>query len=98
MEKYSIFMTVGIYADNPDCEESKKIKSSIDKLIKENKNIMQIHGFFVDTEEKVGNFDLVFSFDEDEPEIVVKSIKEQLEKEYEGYTFYINIDRDYSLS
>ena len=63
-------MTVGIYADNIDTEESKEIYASLTKKMTTNKNILQMHGFYVDVEKKICNFDLVISFDEKEPEKV----------------------------
>ena len=97
-QKHNTIMTVGIYADNVESDESKNIRHSITELIKDNKNILQIHGFFVDNEQKVCNFDLVFSFDEKEPEDVINNIKKELEKQYPDYYFIIVLDRDYSLS
>ena len=43
-------------------------------------------------------FDLVFSFDEKEPENIIKTIKEEMEKAYPDYSFFVILDRDYSLS
>ena len=97
-EKYHIFMTVGIYADSEDSEDSRVIRQKISSLIKDNKNILQLHGFFLDDEHHICNFDLVFSFDEKEPEQVISIIKLELEKEFPQYQFIIQLDKDYSLS
>lgn len=96
--KYNTIMTVGIYADNVDSEDSRKIRASLSQLLKNNKNILQMHGFFVETDQKLCNFDLVVSFDEKEPEAMIMGIQKELEKQYPEYTFIINLDKDYSLS
>lgn len=97
-QKHNTIMTVGIYADNIETPESKKIRSSLSNLTKNNPNILQMHGFFVDVEHKVANFDLVFSFDELHPEEEIEKIKKELEKEFPEFTFIVTLDRDFSLS
>ena len=96
--KYNMFMTVGIYADNVDSKLSKEIRSKIQEFMKNNQNILQMHGFFVDEIQKFCNFDLVFSFNEKEPEQRIEEIRNTLQEAYPDMTFYIQLDRDYSLS
>ena len=96
--KYNMFMTVGIYADNVDSKLSKEIRLKIQEFMKNNQNILQMHGFFVDEIQKFCNFDLVFSFNEKEPEQRIEEIRKALEEAYPDMTFYIQLDRDYSLS
>ena len=96
--KYHTIMTVGIYADNEETAESKKIMDSLLNIIKEYPNILQMHGFYLDVVNKVCNFDLVISFDEKEPEKLIDFIKSELEYENEGYKIFITLDRDYTLS
>ena len=93
--KYNTIMTTGIYAENLDSEIARNINQSILKIINEDEYILQLHGFYVDEVRHIVNFDLVFSFDEKNPEKVVENISNQLSKEYEPYLFYINIDHDY---
>lgn len=96
--KYNTIMTVGIYADNVESEISKSIHKSVVELIKRNPNILQLHGFFVDEERKLCNFDLVISFDEKEPDIVIENIRKSLSMEFSDFTFIITLDNDFSLS
>ena len=96
--KYNMFMTVGIYADNVDSKLSKEIRVKIQEFMKNNPNILQMHGFFVDEIQKFCNFDLVFSFNEKEPEKRIEEIRKALLEAYPDMTFYIQLDRDYSLS
>ena len=96
--KYNTFMTVGIYADNVDGKLAKEIRSIIQDFMKNNANILQMHGFFVDEIQKFCNFDLVFSFNEKDPEKRIEEIRKALEEAYPDMTFYIQLDRDYSLS
>ena len=94
--KYKIIMTTGIYAKNKETKDSKEIYTSLMELVKDNSNILQVHGFFVDEKDGYVNFDLVFSFDEKDPKSIVESIKKNLEEKHNKYVFIINIDYDYS--
>ena len=96
--KYDTIMTVGIYADFIETAVSKNIHQYLSSIISDNKNILQLHGFFVDEEKKLCNFDIVISFDEDEPEIVVENVKKAMEEKFPEYTFIVTLDSDYSLS
>lgn len=96
--KHNIIMTVGIYADNVITEESKQIHAALAKILKNNENILQMHGFFVDIDKKICNFDLVISFDDKNPEQTIANVKETLEKEFPDFTFYIILDKDFSLT
>ena len=92
---FGIILTLGIYAAN-DQGEYGEIQKYIGSLLKEYKNILQIHGFYVDEEAKNISFDLIFSFDELEPEKAVKEITEKLKSKYPKYDYNVIIDNDFS--
>ncbi len=93
--KQGIILTLGIYASN-DSKEHKEIKDYVYELIKEYKNIIQIHGFYVDEEYKLISFDLIFNFDETEPEKTVSEISNKLKEKYSDYNFNVILDTDFS--
>lgn len=93
--EYGIILTLGIYASN-DEEEYKEIQKYLNNLIKKNENILQTHGFYVDEEEKDISFDLIFSFDELEPEKAVEGIKLKLKEKFPNYDYNVIIDTDFS--
>ena len=94
-QKYGIILTIGIYASN-EIGEYKEIKSSIVKLIHQYKNIHEMHGFYVDEELKLISFDLIFTFDELEPNNKSEEITNKLKEKYPDYNFNIIIDTDIS--
>ena len=94
-EKMGIILTIGIYASN-EVGEYKEIKAYLAKLLKKYKNIIQMHGFYVDEEYKLISFDLIFSFDEENPEEKVMEITNTLKNEFKGYEFHIILDTDIS--
>ena len=96
--KYNTIMTVGIYAENINDKESKRIYNEILEIIKEYKTILQIHGFYVDKIKKIINYDLVISFDDNKPFETIEQIKEKTENKNPEYTIFINYDQDFTLS
>ena len=96
--KYNTIMTVGIYADFVETEISKSIHEYLLEVNSKYEHILQLHGFFVDEEKKICNFDLVISFDEQEPEQVVENVKKAMEEKFPEYTFIVTLDNDFSLS
>lgn len=96
--KYNTIMTVGIYADFVETEISKSIHNYLLEVNSKYEHILQLHGFFVDEEKKICNFDLVISFDEQEPEQVVENVKKAMEEKFPEYTFIVTLDNDFSLS
>lgn len=93
--KYGIILTLGIYASN-NLKEFKEVKKYIREILKDYQNIIEMHGFYVDEEYSVISFDLIFNFDEKEPEKKIEEIKEKLNKKYPKYNFSIILDADVS--
>ena len=59
---------------------------------------MQMHGFYADTGTKAVSFDIILSFEEQDPVSTVNALRERLSAEYPDYQFHINVDRDFSES
>ena len=96
--KYNTIMTVGIYAENFSDEYTKEMYEKILKIIKNYKDVLQVHGFYIDKDIKLINYDLVISFDDEDPEGTIAKIKKETEKIAEGFSVIINYDQDFSLS
>ena len=96
--KYNTIMTVGIYAENFSDEYTKEMYEKILKIIKNYKDVLQVHGFYIDKDIKLINYDLVISFDDEDPEGTIAKIKKETEEIAEGFSVIINYDQDFSLS
>ena len=89
-------LTVGIYATNEGNEEIKQIKDFVYKLVSEDKDIKQIHGFYLDAVQSLITFDLVFEFGCEKPQQKIAEIVKTLKEKYPAYTFFIIQDTDFS--
>lgn len=90
-----ITLTLGIYASN-DSGAFKEIHQYINEIAKQYEHIIQIHGFYVDETINLVSFDVIFSFDELEPEKIINEMKEKLKDKFPTYEYHIIIDTDIS--
>ncbi|MBR1742035.1 MAG: cation transporter [Lachnospiraceae bacterium] len=95
-EKFSIGMTIGIYATNVTNPKIIEIRTSVYKIIKEEEHVLQMHGFYVDEERKSISFDLVVSYSAPSTAEVCKRVQDKVLKKYPEYRCDINIDHDFS--
>ena len=94
--EFGIVLTIGIYAQNIQSEKAAEIRSRLVELIKEQKTVIGMHGFYIDEIRNAVSFDLIFDFEEKDPGSAAEHIKAVLSEENHGFTFNVNIDRDYS--
>ena len=97
-QKYNTIMTVGIYADCDDSEEARNIRAKLNQILQNYPCVLQLHGFFVEADNKFCNFDLVLSFDEKEPEKIIEEIHQKISQEFPDFQFHIQLDKDFSLT
>ena len=93
MEKFHIFLTVGVYAIN---EKYRDVYENIKEIVKNTKGTLGCHGFFVDEEKKVLSFDCVIDFTIKDKQAFINQMVEDVKKIYPGYSVNINLDLNYS--
>ncbi len=91
--KFGVILTLGIYAKE---NLSSDIKKSIEDVISEFIEIIEMHGFFVDEDNLVVSFDLVIDFKCKKPLEIVENVKSQLLSLYPNYKFVVVLDADIS--
>ena len=93
--EFGIILTIGIYASN-DSGEYKEIKKDLQKIIKKYPSVEEMHGFYVDDDNKNISCDLIFNFEEKNIDKIVSEIKKEMNNKYFKYNFDIIIDTDFS--
>ena len=84
---------VGVYSYNTTDEEAAHIRNKVQHMIMEHEWALQMHGFYVDTEEKTMRLDVVLSFDIP-PEEALEILHKELQEAYPDYTISIVPDVD----
>ena len=90
-EEFGIAVTIGIYASNDEGEFG-QIKSELEKIVKDYKEILQIHGFYVDKENVF--FDLIIDFDAKDKDKIQQEIIEKMKEKFPEYNYNIILDSD----
>ena len=95
IREFGIILTIGIYAAN-DKGEHGEIKKELGNIIKENKDIIQMHGFYVDEDTKDIFFDLIIDFKAKNPEEIKQKVIDEIKEEYPKYNYNVILDLDVS--
>ena len=86
---------VGVYSYNTSDDEAAHIRNEVQQKVLTHPWALQLHGFYVDLEEKNMRFDVVLSFDSDHGECL-KLLQEELQNAYPDYHILIVGDVDVS--
>lgn len=90
--EFNIVLTLGIYAAN-DKGEFGEIKSELKNIIKEYKEVLQFHGFYVDKSNNIF-FDLIIDFKAKNKEKIKQEIISRINEKFPEYNCNIIIDLD----
>ena len=88
--------TVGIYSRNTSSDEVAEMQSEITRCVMAHDGVIQMHGFYVDLENKRISFDLIIDFDVPNRSELYRHIVEDVKALYPDFDFTITLDRDLS--
>jgi hypothetical protein len=92
-----ILTGVGLYSYNTGDDEAARIQNDVRERVLAHDWAVQFHGFYVDTEAKQMQFDVVMSFDIP-PKEGLKTLQEEIQQAYPGYSIAIAPDVDVSVT
>mgnify|MGYP002856234095 CR=1 FL=1 len=91
-----ILTAVGIYSRNTSDPQAIEIKEKVMAILENYKNVLQMHGFYLDKEKKSIKFDIIISFDSEDREAEWKEIRNEVMAAFPEYDAQINLDTDAS--
>ncbi len=95
--KHGVILTaVGIYSRNTNDQEATDAKEKVLEILESHKDVLQMHGFYMNKEMKIIKFDVIISFDVKDRETECARILQEVSKEFPGYSVKINLDSDMS--
>lgn len=92
----NIILTIGIYASNTTDEAHAQIRKDLAEIIDKYEDVLQFHGFYVDTKKNRIMFDLIISFNEKNPEGLRDKVVSDIKAKHPEYDYYVIIDNDFS--
>lgn len=97
MQKYGVILhTIGIYSINTQNPKMMEMRNNINKLIFAHEGVLQMHGFYVEEEEKRISFDIIIDFEKENREAIYQMIFDEIQKKYPEYQLDITLDVDVS--
>lgn len=93
---YSIILTVGIYASNTTDGIFAEMKDRLSALTAADPSILQMHGFYADTEKMLVSFDLIIDFKSERKSEIRDNLIGQMKQFYPEYDFTVILDSDFS--
>ncbi len=92
-----ILSGVGLYSYNTGNDEAARIQNDVRERVLAHDWAVQFHGFYVDTEARQMQFDVVMSFDI-QPKEGLRILHEEIQRAYPGYSIAIAPDVDVSVT
>lgn len=97
LKKYGVILhTIGIYSVNTKNKKIIEARQEITKIVFSHKGILQMHGFYLDEEEKTISFDIIIDFKVENKEELYKEIYNKVQEKYKDYKIDITLDIDIS--
>ncbi len=95
--KYGVLLhTIGVYSVNTKDKKIIEAQKEISKIVFSHEGILQMHGFYLDEEDKSISFDIIIDFKIKNREEVYKEIYDEVQNKYKDYKIDINLDIDIS--
>lgn len=97
LQKYAVIIeAVSVYSYNTKDPKIQKMHNDITSITKKHKEVLQMHGFYVNEETHSISYDIVFDFDAENTDKIYKDIYNEIKNTYPDYTLYIALDTDIS--
>lgn len=88
-----ILIGVGVYSYNTKDDEATRIRNDVQKLVLSHDWALQLHGFYIDIEQKNMRFDVIVSFEKDFKD-AVEIITDEVQQKYPDYKILMIPDID----
>ena len=96
-KKNGVFMSaIGIYSVNTKEDEAFKIRQKVSEIVMSHKEILQMHGFYIDEEEKTMRFDMIVSFDSLNMQQLFMHVVDDVKTAFPDYDVQVQFDTDIS--
>ena len=96
-KEHNVIMTaIGIYSVNTQDKELIEMREKISEIVYSFKTVIQIHGLYINKNDKYINFDIILDFQDKQRDETLNNICEKITKQYPDYKTNITLDYDIS--
>ena len=97
LEKHGVMLSaMSVYSYNTKDPEAVAARGTVSRIALGNPYVLQMHGFYLDKEEKTLRFDIVVSLDAKDRAQVFKEVCDGVQKEFPDYTIRAAMDTDFT--
>ena len=97
MKKFGVLLhTIGVYSINTTDDQIIKIREDIHDIVFSHKGVLQMHGFYLDENEKNISLDIIIDFAVKDRQALYKHIYDEVQNKYKNYKLNITLDIDIS--
>lgn len=96
VEHHVLLAAIGIYSQNSTDDAAKEMRTRIVEAVMSVDYVLQIHGFYCDTQKKTIRFDIVLDFLAPGTDVVYHKVLDRVQQLYPDYKIKIQLDSDYS--
>lgn len=93
---FGVVLTVGVYASNTADGTAANMKRTLTEILQEYPEVLQMHGFYVDTEKKLIYFDLILDFKTENKAAIDAGVIWRMKERFGEYEFAAVLDSDVS--
>jgi divalent metal cation (Fe/Co/Zn/Cd) transporter len=87
---------VGIYSVNTKQDSARVIREKVSEIVLSHKEIIQMHGFYIDETEKTMRFDIIVSFDSLNMQQLFTHVVDDVKEAFPDYDVQVQFDTDIS--
>lgn len=98
IKNHVILTAVSVYSVNTKNPEVQAAREKIKSLVFSEPFVLQMHGFYIEENEKKIRFDIVVSFDSPDRFQTCRNIEKKVQDAFPGYKIQIVLDTDFSES
>ena len=95
--KHGVILTaIGIYTHNTQDDGIKALRSDVTRIVSAHDGVLQMHGFYANTETKTVHLDIILDFALKDRAAEFETIRRELEEAFPDWTFMLTMDIDAS--
>ena len=94
-KEHNVILTVGIYANN-DSDDVTNVKKDLLEVIRKYPQVIQMHGFFLDSEKHIVTFDIIIDFKSENHPQTIEQIKRDIKELHPEFDYAVIEDLDIS--